>query len=75
MTYSRGIPARDGGGNGLGTKELEFVGSGGDSEDAGGLGLEGGAMMTGQGRFLRKRRRPLGVKRNEEEMSGVRRLG
>lgn len=45
MTYSRGIPARDGGGNGLGTKEL--VVSGGDpaEDDAGGLGL-GGAMMT-----------------------------
>jgi len=38
MTYSRGIPARDGGGNGLGTKELVVVGSGGDSEeDAGGV--------------------------------------
>ena len=37
MTYSRGIPARDGGGNGLGTKEV--AGSGGDSEDAGGLEL------------------------------------
>lgn len=44
MTYSRGIPARDGGGNGLGTKEL--VGSGGDPEGAvGGLGL-GGAMTA-----------------------------
>lgn len=71
MTYSRGIPARDGGGNGLGTKEL-VVGSGGDSESegAGGVGL-GGAMTA----VSRKRGWPLRVKRSEEKMGGVRRLG
>lgn len=68
MTYSRGIPARDGGGNGLGTKEL--VRSGGESEDAGGLGL--GGTMTG---VCRKRGWRLRVKKDEEEEGGVRRLG
>jgi hypothetical protein len=52
MTYSRGIPARDGGGNGLGTKELVGSGLGGDSEDAGGLGL--GGAMTAVSRKSRK---------------------
>lgn len=68
MTYSRGIPARDGGGNGLGMKEL--VGSGGDSEEAGGLGL-GGTMTA----VSWKRGWRLRVKKDEEEMGGVRRLG
>ena len=67
-TYSRGIPARDGGGNGLGIKEL--VGSGGDPEDAGGLEL-GGTMAA----VSRKGGWPLRIKQNEERMSGVRRLG
>jgi hypothetical protein len=67
MTYSRGIPARDGGGNGLGIKVL--VGSGGDSEDVGGLGL-GGTMTA----VSRKRKWPLRVKKDVEEMGGVRRL-
>jgi hypothetical protein len=69
MTYSRGIPANDGGGNGLGTKEL-VIGSGGDSEDAGGLGL-GGTMTA----VSRKRGWPLRTKKSDEEMGGVRRLG
>jgi len=70
MTYSRGIPARDGGGNGLGIKEL-VGGSGGDSEAAGGLGLgELGTMRAD----CRKRGWRVRIKEDEEEMGGVRRL-
>jgi hypothetical protein len=46
-----------------------FVGSGGDAEDVGGLGL-GGTMTAVSG----KRGWPLRFKKNEEEMGGVRRL-
>jgi hypothetical protein len=69
MTYSRGIPARDGGGNGLGIKEL--VRSGGDSEDAGGPPELGGTMTA----VSRERGWRLRAKKDEEEMGGVRRLG
>jgi len=64
MTYSRGIPARDGGGNGLGTKEI--VDSGGDSEEAWGLGLGGTMTAVSRKRGLsvlvrRRRRRWVGL--------------
>jgi hypothetical protein len=48
-----------------------FVGSGGDAEDVGGLGLGLGGTMTADSG---KRGWPLRFKKNEEEMGGVRRL-